>query len=211
MVVKEKETNFESQTVKDEKNGINNGQDDHNEDNADYKGDNGNNLINVKETGTESDANGEEEKALDLAKELEDCKDKLLRISAEFENFKKRMKREKEEHIKFAIKEFAKELLPFLDNIERAMSTAKETSDIDKLIEGIELAVNGYFKTLEKFGLKQFQSYGRQFDPSLHEALGVEETDDFEENTVVKEMLKGYTLHDRVLRPALVIVSKKNL
>ncbi len=141
--------------------------------------------------------------------ELKACQEKVLRLAAELENFKKRIEREKAEHMKFALEAFAKELLPFLDNLERAVSSAKETKDIDSLIEGLELTLSGYLKTLERFGLKTFAAVGQRFDPSYHEALTVEESQDVEENTVVKELLKGYTLHDRVLRPALVVVSKK--
>ena len=143
-------------------------------------------------------------------KELAECKDKMLRLAAELENFKKRVEREKLEHMKFALEEFAKELLPFLDNLERAVAMAKETKDMDKMIEGIELTLSGYFKTLERFGLKTFVAEGQRFDPNYHEALSVEENPDVEDNIVLKEFLRGYTLHDKVIRPALVVVSKKN-
>ncbi len=156
-------------------------------------------------------------KGADLRKELEEktaelekCQDKVLRLAAELENFKKRIEREKAEHMKYALEAFAKELLPFLDNLERAVDAAKESKDIDKLIDGLELTLSGYLKTLERFGLKVFASEGQRFDPNLHEALTVEMTDEFEDNTVIKQLLKGYTLHEKVLRPALVIVSKKN-
>jgi len=142
--------------------------------------------------------------------ELADCKDKMLRLAAELDNFKKRVEREKLEHMKFALEEFAKELLPFLDNLERAVAMAKETKDMDKMIEGIELTLSGYFKTLERFGLKTFVAEGQRFDPNYHEALSVEENPDVEDNIVLKEFLRGYTLHDKVIRPALVVVSKKN-
>ena len=142
--------------------------------------------------------------------ELADCKDKMLRLAAELENFKKRVEREKLEHMKFALEEFAKELLPFLDNLERAVAMAKETNDMEKMIEGIELTLSGYLKTLEKFGLKTFVAEGQRFDPNYHEALSVEENPDVEDNIVLKEFLRGYTLHDKVIRPALVVVSKKN-
>lgn len=142
-------------------------------------------------------------------REISSFKDKVLRIGAEFENFKKRMEREKGDYMKYALESFAKELLPFLDNLERAIQTAKESPDVDKIVEGLELTLNGYLGTLEKFGLRQFVAEGRRFDPNYHEALGVEEHDGVEENTVIKELLKGYTLHERVIRPALVVVSKK--
>ena len=151
-----------------------------------------------------------EKKLEETEKELAECKDKMLRLAAELENFKKRIEREKLEHMKFALEEFAKELLPFLDNLERAIAVAKETKDMEKMIEGIELTLSGYFKTLERFGLKTFVAEGQRFDPNYHEALSVEENTDVEENTVLKELLRGYTLHDRVIRPALVVVSKKN-
>ncbi len=151
-----------------------------------------------------------EQKLQEKEEELQACQDKVLRLAAELENFKKRIEREKIEHMKFALEEFAKELLPFLDNLERALDSARQTKDLDKLIEGIDLTLSGYFKTLEKFGLKAFAAEGHRFDPNYHEALSVEENDNVEENTVLKQLLKGYTLHDKLLRPALVVVSKKN-
>jgi len=151
-----------------------------------------------------------EKKLEEKEKELAECKEKMLRLAAELENFKKRVEREKLEHMKYALEEFAKELLPFLDNLERAIALAKDTKDMEKMIEGIELTLSGYFKTLERFGLKTFVAEGKRFDPNYHEALSVEENSDVEENTVLKELLRGYTLHDRVIRPALVVVSKKN-
>ncbi len=151
-----------------------------------------------------------EQKLQEKEEELQKCQDKVLRLAAELENFKKRVEREKLEHMKYALEEFAKELLPFLDNLERALDSARETRDLEKLVEGIDLTLSGYFKTLEKFGLKAFAAEGHRFDPNYHEALSVEESQDVEDNTVLKELLKGYTLHERVLRPALVVVSKKN-
>ncbi len=151
-----------------------------------------------------------EEKLAKTQEELESCKDKMLRLAAELENFKKRTQREKEEHMKYALEAFAKELLPFLDNLERAIESAKETKDIEKLLEGLDLTLSGYFKTLEKFGLKVFAAEGKRFDPNFHEALTTEINNDVDENTVIKELLKGYTLHERLLRPAMVVVSKKD-
>ncbi len=145
-----------------------------------------------------------------LRAELEECQDSRLRLAAELENFKKRMTREKEEHMKYALESFAKELLPFLDNLERAIESARESKDIEKLLEGLDLTLSGYFKTLEKFGLKMFAAEGKRFDPNFHEALTTEVSPDVEENTVIKELLKGYTLHEKVLRPAMVVVSKKD-
>jgi len=179
----------------------------------------------TEEEAIEKEGKGEEAEGKAQAEEigLEECKrllqqkdvelkaseERVLRLGAEFENFKKRLKREKEEYMKYALETFSKELLPFLDNLERAIQSARENPDIEKIIEGLELTLNGYLNTLEKFGLKGFSAEGRRFDPNFHEAFGVEEHDGVEENTVVKELLKGYTLHGRVVRPALVVVSKK--
>jgi len=146
----------------------------------------------------------------DRAEELRKCREQVLRLAAELENFKKRVEREKAEHMKYALEAFAKELLPFLDNLERALETARETGDMEKLIEGLDLTLSGYLKTLERFGLKVYSSAGQRFDPNYHEALSVQESDEYEHNTVVNELLKGYLLHEKVLRPALVVVSKKN-
>jgi molecular chaperone GrpE len=148
------------------------------------------------------------QKLAEKEKELEQCQEKILRLAADLENFKKRVEKEKSEHMKYALESFAKELLPFFDNLERAVASAKDSRDCNKLIEGIDLTLSGYLKTLERFGIKAFTSEGEKFDPNFHEALSVQEEDGVEENTVVKELLKGYLLHDKILRPALVIVSK---
>ena len=148
------------------------------------------------------------QKLADKEAEIKEYKEKVLRLAADLENFKKRIEREKAEYLKFALENFAKELLPFLDNLERAVVTAKESRDIDKLIEGLELTLSGYLKTLEHFGLKTFMAEGQKFDPNFHEALSVQEQEGVEDDIVVREILKGYAFHEKVLRPALVIVSK---
>lgn len=142
--------------------------------------------------------------------ELKACQDKMLRLAAEFENFKKRMEREKSEHIKYALESFVVELLPFLDNLERAVMAAKDTKDIDKLVEGLELSLSSYCKVLEAFGLKNLAAQGLPFDPSIHEAVCVEHSEEYNEGTVVRELMKGYVLNDKVIRPAKVTVCKKN-
>ncbi|NDY43370.1 nucleotide exchange factor GrpE [Dissulfurirhabdus thermomarina] len=145
-----------------------------------------------------------------LREQLRACEERVLRLAAELDNFKKRVEREKAEHMRYALEAFAKELLPFLDNLERAVAAAKDSGETDeKLVEGLELALSGYLKTLERFGLKAYSCMGQRFDPNFHEALSVQECHDVEENTVVQELLKGYSLHERVIRPALVVVSKK--
>ncbi|QIJ72414.1 nucleotide exchange factor GrpE [Thermosulfuriphilus ammonigenes] len=136
--------------------------------------------------------------------------DQMLRLAAELENFKKQVRREKEEYAKYALEGFVRELLPFVDNLERALEHAQRQADVESLIQGIELTLKGFLKTLEKFGLTQFEAVvGETFNPEIHEALMVEETHEHEEGAVVKGLQKGYRLHERVLRPALVVVAKK--
>jgi molecular chaperone GrpE len=143
-------------------------------------------------------------------KELREFEDKYIRLLAEFENYKKRIEREKIDQIKYALEEFTNELLPFLDNLDRALSAAKTSKDIDNLIEGLEISISGYLKTLERFGVKCYVPDGQTFDPFYHEALTTICNNDLEDNTVFETMLKGFTLHERVIRPALVVVSKKS-
>lgn len=144
-----------------------------------------------------------------LQKDFEELKDKYLRVCAEMDNMRKRLEKEKKEAIEYANESLLKEILPFIDNIERAIEHANENSKIEDFIKGIQLTLDNLLKSLEKFGLKQFSALNESFDPNYHEAMEVVESDEVEANTVVKEHLKGYLLKNRVLRPALVTVSKK--
>ena len=139
---------------------------------------------------------------------LQEGEDKLLRLAADFDNTKKRLEREREISLKYAEENILKELLPGIDNIERAMDQGRETNSIESLLEGVELTRNGLMATLEKFGVKAIDSVGQPFDPNIHEALAMEETDTMEPNMVLREFQKGYLYKDRLLRPAKVIVSK---
>ncbi len=157
------------------------------------------------------------EKDIDLAKKLEevnqqylDNKDKMLRMAAEFENYKKRMDREREVHLRYAEEHILKELLPGIDNLERAMEQGREATKIDSLLDGIELTRKGLLETLEKFGVTPVESEGKPFDPNLHEAIATEESDDMPDNLVLKEFVKGYVYKDRLLRAAKVVVAKGN-
>jgi len=141
-------------------------------------------------------------------KEVKEQHDRLLRVAADFENFKKRAAREKEEWIKFANEDLMKSILPFVDNLERAVNHAEKVVDTGVMIEGVRLTLQQLLQTLNKFGLSPFESVGKPFDPAMHEAMLVVETDQVEPNLVVEEFQKGYLLSDRLLRPATVSVSK---
>ena len=141
-------------------------------------------------------------------KEFKEHHDRLLRLAADFENYKKRAAREKEDWAKFANEELIRAILPFIDNLERALNHAQKVTDTGVLIEGVRLTVQQLLQTLNKFGLSSFQSVGKPFDPTVHEAMLVVETDQHEPNQVVEEFQKGYLLNHRLLRPATVSVSK---
>lgn len=141
--------------------------------------------------------------------ELEETRDKLLRLAAEFENFKKRMERERGLALKYAEESIIKELLPAIDNLERALEQGKETHNAEDLLAGVELTHKGLLTTLEKFDVASMDCVGAPFDPNHHEALAMEETDEMDPNSVLKEFQKGYTYKDRLIRPAKVVVSKK--
>ena len=141
--------------------------------------------------------------------ELEETRDKVLRLAAEFENFKKRMARERGLALKYAEESIIKELLPAIDNLERALEQGKETHNAEDLLAGVELTHKGLLTTLEKFEVASMDCVGAPFDPNHHEALAMEETDEMDPNSVLKEFQKGYTYKDRLIRPAKVVVSKK--
>jgi molecular chaperone GrpE len=141
-------------------------------------------------------------------KEIKEHHDRLLRVAADFENYKKRAARDKEDWTKFANEDLLRAILPFIDNLERAVNHAQKIADTGVLIEGVRLTIQQILKSLNKFGLASFQSVGKPFDPTVHEAMLVVETDQHEPNRVVEEFQKGYLLNDRLLRPATVSVSK---
>jgi molecular chaperone GrpE len=141
-------------------------------------------------------------------KEIKEHHDRLLRMAADFENYKKRAVREKEDWTKFANEDLIRAILPFIDNLERAVNHAQKVADTGVLIEGVRLTIQQILQSLNKFGLSSFQSVGKPFDPAVHEAMLVIETDQHEPNQVVEEFQKGYFLNDRLLRPATVSVSK---
>jgi molecular chaperone GrpE len=133
----------------------------------------------------------------------------MLRISAEFENYKKRSARETESFRKFANDSILKDLLPVVDNMERAIqSTAASEQASGCILEGVDLTLKEILRVLERYGVKPVEAQGKPFDPAIHEAVMQEESEEFPENTVLKEFQRGYMLHDRLLRPAMVVVSK---
>lgn len=141
-------------------------------------------------------------------KEAQDAAEKSLRLAAEMENYKKRVAREKEDAIKYANEGLVRDLLPVLDNLERAAEHARSGGDGQALLEGIEIVLKTCLDALGTHGVNQVNAKGETFDPEKHEAYAHIETDDCPPNTVMDEVHHGYFLRDRLLRPSLVSVAK---
>lgn len=137
--------------------------------------------------------------------------DKLLRVMAEFENFKKRVTKEKDELVKYGNEKLLEELLPFLDDLDRVLEHVPidATEEVKTFADGVALARKNLGTTLDKFGLKEVAAQSQTFDPTQHEAIATVETDSCEPGHVVAVHRKGYWLFDRLLRPAMVTVSKE--
>lgn len=140
--------------------------------------------------------------------EAKDNYDRFLRTCAEFENFKKRAAREKEEFVKYSLERMVRELLPVLDNLERAVEHSKVSKDFGSLMEGVDMTLKQFLQCLDKFGVSPLGAMGERFDPTRHEAIMQLEEGDYDADTVVGEHQKGYVLNDRLLRPCLVTVAK---
>lgn len=174
-----------------------------------------------RDTVSEKNDSGEEKKdaAWDPLKEtqveLETTKqeaketyDRFLRVSAEFENYKKRSAREMDDFRKYANQSLIKEMLAVVDNLERALNSSNGNSSNDKcMADGVNLTLKDILKVFEKFNVKPIESIGQPFDPNFHQAMMQEETDGYPENTVITELQKGYMIHDRLLRPSMVVVA----
>ena len=173
----------------------------------------------VEETPGEEIAGTAEEAAdplQELKQEIENAKqeasknwDLYLRERADLENARKRHQRDREEAIRFANDRLLKEMIPVLDNLERAVGHAEQGEDDNQgLLEGVNMTISQFRKVLEDFGVKPINALGADFDPNLHQAMGQVESEDQAPNTVVSEFQKGYLLNDRLLRPSLVMVAK---
>jgi len=134
--------------------------------------------------------------------------ERFLRQTADLDNFRKRASRDKEEAIRFANEALVRELLPVVDNLERAISHAKGSGKGESLVEGVEMILRGLFDALGKHGLVQISALGQPFDPQLHEAMAQIESAEQAPNTVSEEHQRGYLFKDRLLRPSLVTVVK---
>ena len=142
---------------------------------------------------------------------VKEAEEKLLRSLAEQENFKKRKEQEKLEFMKYANEKFVKELLPVLDSFNMAIQQAdsEEVSDVSNLKQGVKLIHKQFVDMLSKLGVTRLDALNQPFDPNLHQAISREQREDIDENIVIKEMQAGYFLNERVIRPAMVVVSHR--
>ncbi len=159
----------------------------------------------------------EEMSADDLIKKIDELKeeskenyDKFLRSQAEMDNIIKRNKKEKEEWVKYSNETLIKDLLQVIDNLENAINHSGNENSLNALIEGVELTLKGFKDTLAKSGLEEVKTIGEEFDPCFHHAVQEEASDSVEKGKILKEFQKGYTLNQRLIRPAMVVISKGN-
>lgn len=173
------------------------------EDNNDYTEDD----IELVENGQDEEPAASSTKQ-DHSAELNELNDKYLRLHADFDNYRKRVNRDREELQKYGNESLMYELLPAIDNLELALKHA--TGDINNgLVQGVELSLRELQRSLDKFGLRRIEAAGRPFDPSVHHAMSQVERADLDEKMVAEEFRAGYKYHDKVLRPSLVAVSTR--
>ncbi|MCD6434928.1 MAG: nucleotide exchange factor GrpE [Clostridiales bacterium] len=158
-------------------------------------------LEETKEEVVEEEINWEEK--------YNESNDKFLRLNAEFMNFKKRTEKEKSDIYKYANEKLMVDLLPVIDNIERALSSIEGADDHKLVLDGVNLIKNNFDEFLKKNGIEAIKAKGEKFDPNLHHAVMTEEDDESEDDTVIDEFQIGYKLNDKVIRPSMVKVSKK--
>jgi molecular chaperone GrpE len=147
-------------------------------------------------------------KLQEKTQEAEENYTRLLRLAADMENLKKRQERERGELSQFANENLIKELLPVVDNLERALEHGRQLEAPAALLEGIEMVHQGFLKALDRFGVTPLDSLGRQFDPAFHNAMMQEEASGVPDCSITKELQKGYLIHQRLLRPAMVVVAR---
>lgn len=144
-----------------------------------------------------------------LKHELEDLNNKYLRLAADFDNYRKRQAQERESLLNYGAEQCMKKVLEVVDNFDRAMQSVDKIDDIDKMKESFFILNKQLLDSLTKLGLEQIKAVGETFDPNLHEAVMQTQTEEYPEDTIIKELRKGYKLGEKVLRPAMVDVAVK--
>ncbi|MGO1469093.1 MAG: nucleotide exchange factor GrpE [Tissierella sp.] len=153
-----------------------------------------------------SEAKKDSEELDKALKENEELNTQLKRLQADFSNYKKRVEKEKENLVNYGIESLALEILPIIDNFERALDSEKNKED--SFYEGIKMIYDGFIETLNKNDIREIDCLQKPFDPECHHAVGMENTEEFDKDTVIKILQKGYLMKDKVIRPSMVIVSQ---
>jgi len=161
------------------------------------------------ESKTDTSEEDTEQQLLKAQATIKDYWDQIMRLKAEIENNIKRSSRDIENAHKFALRNFAESLLPILDSMEMGQQAAEgEKANLSSIVEGSQLTMTMFVQALEKHGLKQIDPVGESFDPDQHQAISIVEDENAESNTVISVMQKGFSLNDRLVRPAMVVVAK---
>lgn len=163
------------------------------------------NVDGEKQEAVEGEDNGQ---LVKLTAEIEEYKERLLRAQADFDNFRRRTQKEKEDLAKYASSVLITELLPVIDNFERALSSGADSADVSSYAKGVEMIFRQLEGVLKAEGLERMEAVGQPFNPEFHQAVMQVDSDEYEEGIVVEELQKGYQLKDKVIRPAMVKVSK---
>lgn len=152
-------------------------------------------------------ADEENQELVRLQAELQDAQERILRAQADFDNFRRRTRQDKEDLAKYASSKVITGILPVMDNFERALAVSKDAQDFDSLYKGVEMIFRQMEQVLEQEGVSAMDTVGQPFNPEFHQAIMQVDSDEHEEGIIVEEVMKGYVLKDKVLRPAMVKVS----
>ncbi|WP_088102529.1 nucleotide exchange factor GrpE [Halalkalibacter urbisdiaboli] len=161
----------------------------------------------VEEADANKEGQSEESEENSLEKEVADLTNRLLRVQADYDNFRRRSREEKEAAAKYRAQSFIEGLLPVIDNFERALLVNPEQEEAKSLLKGMEMVYRQLQDTLKNEGVEVIETVGQSFDPHLHQAVMQVEEEGYESNQIVEELQKGYKLKDRVLRPSMVKVN----
>jgi molecular chaperone GrpE len=158
---------------------------------------------------TDADASAAEELLGPLREERDRLKDQLLRTAADFDNYRKRSRKELEDAERRGREETVREMLPVIDNLERAISAAGAATDVASIVDGLKMVLKLFEDQTQRIGISKVATVGERFDPAIHDAIQQVETDEHAPGTVMAEVVAGYRLGERLVRPAMVVVSRK--
>ncbi len=170
--------------------------------------DNAENVVDIEDAKEDVVLSEEQLKIQELEAEVDKVNERLLRVQADYDNFRRRTKLEAESAAKYRSQNLIEELIPAIDNFDRALSVKVESDDAKSLLQGMEMVYRQLTDAMQKEGLEVIEAVGKAFDPNYHQAVMTVESDEHESNQVVEELQKGYKLKDRVIRPSMVKVNQ---